>query len=82
VFKGLKKLRIWYGDGGGEEWDHVDFTKEPITTSSHDGTSLVLSRDYKSVTLNMDDEHSAGECEIRSAAGVPKNWLAPVLRQD
>jgi hypothetical protein len=82
VFKRLNKLRIWYGDGGGEEWDHIDFTKEPITTSAHDGTNLVLSRDYKQVTLNMDDEHSTGECEIHSTADVPKNWLAPVLRQN
>jgi hypothetical protein len=82
VFNKLKKLRIWYGDGGGEEWEHVDFTKDPITTSSHqDEQSLVLSADYKHVTLNMGDEHSNGECQIQSTAHVPKNWLAPVLRQ-
>jgi hypothetical protein len=61
VFKKLKKLRIWYGDGGGEEWDHVDLSKEPITTASHQyEVSLILSRDYKRVTLNMGDEHSTG----------------------
>jgi hypothetical protein len=82
VFKKLKKLRIWYGDGGGEEWEHVDFTKEPITTDSHQyQQSLALSGDYKHVTLNMGDEHSNGECQTRPTADAPKYWLTPVLRQ-
>jgi hypothetical protein len=81
LFKTLKKLRIWYGDGGGEEWTHVDFRNDPITTGSHDDTNIVLSGDTRRVTLNMDDEHSTGECRTASTAGVPKYWLAPVLRQ-
>jgi hypothetical protein len=83
VFKRLKKLRIWYGDGGGQDWDNVDFTKDPIKTAVVSDNSLVLSRDYRHVTFNGEgNEHSAGTCRPGQISKAPRYWFNPVLKQD
>jgi hypothetical protein len=82
VFKRLKKLRIWYGDGGGQDWDNVDFTKDPIKTTVKSDNSLVLSRDYRHVTFNGEgNEHSAGTCHPGRMSKAPRYWFDPVLKQ-
>jgi len=84
LFKSLKKLRIWYGDGGGEEWPDVDFTRDPIVTSTDaDGQSIVLSGDYGHVIFNgEDDEHSFGDCRVAPVRGAPLWWFNPILKQE
>ena len=83
VFKRLKKLRIWYGDGGGQDWDNVDFTKDPIKTAVVSDNSLVLSRDYKHVTFNSEgDEHSVGSCRPGQISKAPRYWFNRVLKQE
>jgi len=83
VFKRLKKLRIWYGDGGGEEWTGVDYSKPEIVTSVEGGRSIVLSADFRSVTFNDQEgeEHSGGHCRVASKRGKPAYWFAPKLTQ-
>lgn len=81
VFKTLKKLRIWYGDGGGQEWTDVDYSKPAIETGVQDGRHIVLSKDFRQVTFNDEDEHAKGRCEVASRKGKPARWFAPALKQ-
>ena len=83
VFRQLKKLRIWYGDGGGQEWDGVDFAQGNVTTSVQDGRSMTLSGDLTRATFNDQEgnEHGNGRCQIASTSGKPARWFEPRLRQ-
>jgi hypothetical protein len=76
------KLRIWYGDGGGEEWDGIDFSANPITTTMHGDRSLVLSGDLKHIIFNDSNEHAFGDCQPRSVSGQPLWWFNPILKQE
>jgi hypothetical protein len=83
VMQRLKKLRIWYGDGGGEEWSNVDFTRPWIATTVQDGRSLVLSKDFHHVVFNdaEEKEHAKGRCSVASLPRGLGYWVAPLLRQ-
>ena len=81
LFERLKKLRIWYGDGGGEEWTGVDFMQSPITTSSQNNRSIVLSRDLASIIFNDVGEHAFGNCNTAPVFGAPLWWFNPTLTQ-
>jgi hypothetical protein len=81
LLRRLKKLRLWYGDGGGEEWTNVNFESDPIIASNSDGgDSVVLSGNYKTVTLNLGGEPDLGKCHSRPIAGSPANWFTPHFR--
>lgn len=80
LFFGLKKLRIWYADGGGEEWLHVDFRKDPVATSIQSGRGIILNHNG-SVALTDDDELDRGKCHAGRSADAPRHWLSPKLKQ-
>ena len=82
LFKRLKKLRIWYGDGGGEEWNDVNFESTPIITSTQGDRGIVLSADFTHVIFNSGDEHSFGDCKIANNAKAPLWWFNPTLTQE
>jgi predicted aspartyl protease len=81
VFWKLNKIRIWYGDGGGEEWDGVNLLADPISTTNNSIGRIVLSRDLKNINYNSGAEHSIGSCVIGATSRVPAFWLEPKLRQ-
>lgn len=82
MLRRLRKLRVWYGDGGGREWTDIDYSKPKITTSVEDGDSIVLSADFHTVTLNSKGEApETGRCKVASMKEAPKRWFAPELKQ-
>jgi hypothetical protein len=96
VFKKLRKLRIWYGDGGGDEWINIDFTREPITTdigpvdpdtktglsdNKNSDKRIVLSANYQEVIFDSYGDHYYGKCHPVPASTVPLWWITPALKQ-
>ena len=80
IFLRLHKVRVWYGDGGAREWAGVDFDQPFFATTIINGSSIVLSRDYRTVIYNdTAGEQSRQDCHVSLVPKGMRSWLDPIM---
>lgn len=82
VFEQTRKLRMWYGDGGGEEWKYNTLADGTVETLDNGrGRTIALTGGYSVIRFRDEGEDIRGSCISARHPTIPLRWIEPSLRQ-